>query len=148
VVTSLSLGLGAGAATVGPFPVTVPGFYAFRVALAGSVLQWHACLGRCGDAAPRSAGPFQLSAVDPAIKRAGREWRFALGFMSNRPAVAVVRIQRAGGKEFRQIVLNASRGLNTPRPFLLTPGSYTASLTATDAFGRVRSLSWSVLLGP
>jgi hypothetical protein len=31
-------------------------------------------------------------------------------------------------------------------PFLLGPGSYTIRLTATDAYGRTRTLTWVVAL--
>jgi hypothetical protein len=145
-VTGLQLGLGAGAATIGPFPVSRPGFYAFRVTLGGGVLEWHTFLGRCGAAAPKSAGSFVVTGADPTIRRSGGNWRFGVRFTSNRPALAVLRVQQNGTKGFREVVLNASRGANVSRPLVLGPGNYTATLTATDAFGRVRSATWLVLL--
>jgi hypothetical protein len=147
VVTSFALGIGSGGATIGPFPVRKPGFYSLRVALGGAALEWHACLGRCGAAAPKSAGPFVLQRADPVIRRSGRNWLFAVRFSSNREALAVVRVRRPGTKPFRQVAFAAPAGANAPKPLVLAPGSYVVSLIATDAFGRTRDLAWSVVLG-
>ena len=37
-------------------------------------------------------------------------------------------------------------GTHTVGPFLLSPGSYTLRLTATDAYGQVRSAAWFAYL--
>jgi hypothetical protein len=145
LVTGLSLTVAPGPAVVGPFPVPLPGFYTFQVVLGGQKLSWRKCLGSCGARAPASAGTFSLSGVPPTITPERASWRVTLHLSTNRPAAAVARASR-GSTVVREAAFSADRGRNSAPSFLLAPGNYRLTLTAVDAFGRVRTLSWFAIL--
>jgi hypothetical protein len=65
--------------------------------------------------------------------------------VSNQIAVARVRAVKGGRTLVNQRFL-ARKGQISIGPFLLGPGNYTLRLTATDAYGRVRTVSWIVAL--
>jgi hypothetical protein len=143
VETALAFAAAPGAATVGPFPVTKPGFYTFDLRLGGRILRWTACLGRCGERA--ASGPFTLTRGRPAVDDAGTLWSVTLHFRSSQPAGAVVRVLR-GSAVAREVRFPIRVGATTPGTLLLSPGSYRIRLAATDAYGRVRTLTWFALL--
>jgi hypothetical protein len=145
VVTALRFGLAAGPATIGPFPVDLPGYYTFEVRLGSSSIRWNACLGRCGAAAPASAGVFTVESAPPTITPTGSAWRVTLHFTASRPASAQVRAFR-GERLLRNFGLAASAGRNVAPPFLLGAGTSRLTVTAIDAFGRVRTLTWFAVL--
>jgi hypothetical protein len=141
--TALAFPVAQGAATVGPFTVTRPGFYVFDLALGLRRLRWTACLGRCGAAA--HAGPFLLVRGPARAVDAGALWTLTVKFHSTMPAAARVQIFRSG-KLARDVRFAPPAGAVTSGPFLLSPGTYDLRLTATDAYGRVRKLKWYAFL--
>jgi hypothetical protein len=142
VATSVSLRVAAGRATIGPFPVAQPGFYVFEVSLGGRTIHWRRCLGRCGAAAP---GDFVLQREPPVAKRTGDVWSVTLHLRANLISDARVTGYR-GAKLLVSRHFLAPAGRIAVGPFLLGPGSYTLRFTATDPYGRVRTLSWIVAL--
>jgi hypothetical protein len=143
VETALAFTAPAGAATVGPFPVGKSGFYTFELRLAGRTLRWTACLGRCGERAAPS--PFTLTRGLPTVDDAGTLWSVTLHFRSSQPAGAVVRVFRSS-RLAREVRFPIRIGATTPGTLLLSPGTYRIGLSATDAYGRVRTLTWYALL--
>ena len=143
IQTALAFTAAAGAATVGPFPVAKPGFYSFDLRLGSRALRWRACLGRCGERAASS--PFTLTRGLPRVDDAGTLWSVTLHFRSSQPAGAVVRVVR-GRLLTREVRFPIRVGATTPGTLLLSPGSYRIRLVATDAYGRVRTLTWYALL--
>jgi hypothetical protein len=143
IQTALAFTAAAGAATVGPFPVAKPGFYTFDLRLGTRTLRWRACLGRCGERAASS--PFTLARGLPTVDDAGTVWSVTLHFRSSQPAGAVVRVVR-GRLLTREVRFPIRVGATTPGTLLLSPGSYRITLVATDAYGRVRTLTWYALL--
>ena len=139
----VTLRVAAGPARIGPFTVRLPGLYTFQVRLGTALLQWRVCLGRCGAAAP--APPFVLVRRAPTVTRSGDVWSVTLHVHSNQIALARVRAVRTGKVLVNQRFL-ARAGEIGIGPFLLGPGNYTLRLTATDAYGRTRTLSWVVAL--
>jgi uncharacterized repeat protein (TIGR02543 family) len=142
---SVVLRVAAGRATIGPFPVAKPGLYTFEARLAGRVLRWRACLGRCGAAS--KAGPFVLARRAPTVSRAGDVWSVTLHYRANLISDARIRVLKGGKSLVNQHFLGRA-GRRSLGPFLLGPGSYTLRLTATDPYGRVRTLGWIVALAP
>jgi uncharacterized repeat protein (TIGR02543 family) len=143
VGVALSLRVAAGPATIGPFQVARSGFYTFEVTLGGRSLRWRTCLGRCGRFAP---GPnFVLTRGRPTVTRSGDVWSVTLHLRANLISAARVQAFRRTRKLVDQRFL-ARAGEIAVGPFLLGPGSYTLRLTATDAYGRTRTLSWIVSL--
>jgi hypothetical protein len=143
VQTALTFTIAPGPATIGPFPLTKPGFYAFELTLAGRSLRWTACLGRCGAAA--HAGPFVLVRGPAKVLDAGALWSVSLHFHATLPSGAVVRIYR-GNRLVRAARFPLDTGDVSAGPFLLSPGTYRLGLTAIDAYGRTRTLSWYAFL--
>ncbi len=141
--TALAFTAAAGRATVGPFPVVKPGFYRFELLLAGRTLRWTACLGRCGERA--GSGPFTLTRRPAAVVDAGALWSVTLHFRSTQPAGAVAKVYR-GKVLAREVRFPIRAGATTPGVLLLSPGTYRIRLAATDAVGRVRTLTWYALL--
>jgi hypothetical protein len=144
--TALSFTASSGPATVGPFPLAKPGFYAVDLTQSRRVLRWGVCLGRCGETAGRAAaGPFTFTRLAPTVVDAGALWSVTLHFRATQPAGADLRIYR--GRILVREVRFASRvGIDVAGPLLLSPGTYRLHLTATDAYGRVRKLTWVALL--
>ncbi len=140
---SVSLRVGSGRATLGPFPVAKPGLYTFEIRLGGSLLRMKACLGRCG--AAHKGDPFVLAREAPAVTRTGDVWSVTLHARASQISDARVRALR-GGKLLvnRHFLGRATRFVIGP--FLLGPGNYTLKLTATDPYGRTRTLTWIVSL--
>jgi len=143
VASSLSLRVAAGRATIGPFPVAKSGLYRFEVRLAGRVLRWNACLGRCGAAA--TAAPFVLIREAPSVTRTGDVWSVTLHAKANQLSDMRIRVKRGGKLLVSQHFLGRAARIALG-PFLLGPGSYPLTLTATDAYGRTRTLTWIVAL--
>jgi hypothetical protein len=143
VETALAFTAAAGAARIGPFPVAKPGFYVFDLRLGARTLRWTACLGRCGERA--TSAPFTLARGLPTVDEAGRLWSVTLHFRSSRPAGALVRVLR-GKSLVREVRFPIRIGATTPGTFVLTPGAYRIRLAATDAYGRIRTLTWYALL--
>jgi List-Bact-rpt repeat protein len=143
VAASLSLRVAAGRATIGPFPVAKTGLYTFEVRLAGRTIHWRTCLGRCGAAAPRPN--FVLTREAPTVTRSGDVWSVTLHLRANLISAARVRAYRAKKLLVDRRFLGRT-GEIIVGPFLLGPGSYTLRLTAVDAYGRVRTLTWIVAL--
>ncbi len=141
--TALSFPVAPGTATVGPFPVVKPGFYAFELRLGPRQLRWAACLGRCGAAA--HAPPFVLVRGPAKAIDAGAVWSVTVNFRETMPSGARIRVLRSG-RLARAVRFAAPVGAVTAGPFLLSPGTYRLHLTATDAYGRVRKLTWYALL--
>jgi hypothetical protein len=141
--TALSFPVAPGTATVGPFPVVRPGFYAFELRLGPRQLRWAACLGRCGAAA--HAPPFVLVRGPARAVDAGAVWSLTVDFRATMPSGAQLRILRSG-RLARNVRFPAPAGTVTTGPFLLSPGTYQLRLTATDVYGRVRKLSWYAFL--
>jgi len=141
--TALAFTAAAGVATVGPFPVVKPGFYTFDLRLGGRTLRWSACLGRCGEHA--SSSPFTVTRVRPTVVDAGALWSVTLHFRSTQPAGVDVRVFR-GNRLARDVRFPIRVGTTTPGALLLSPGTYRLRLVATDAVGRVRTLTWYALL--
>jgi hypothetical protein len=150
VVTAFRFRVRAGAGTVGPFPVSLPGFFTFQLSLVDSagrthVIKWQACLGLCGGRAPASAGRFVVTREQPTIKRAGAAWLVTLHFRATQPSGAEVRVFRQGTL-VADLNFAPGKGKASLGPFVLAPGSYSITVTATDAYGRVRHLSFSAVL--
>ena len=143
VAVGLSLRVAAGPATIGPFQVSKSGLYTFEVRLAGRILRWRACLGRCGRLAPPPN--FVLTRERPTVTRSGDVWSVTLHLRANLISAARVVALRGTRKLVDQRFL-AKTGAILVGPFLLGPGAYTLRLTATDAYGRTRTLSWIVSL--
>jgi hypothetical protein len=143
--TALSFTAPSGPATVGPFPLVKPGFYAFDLTQSGRRVHWGACLGRCGEAAGRLAGAFSLSRGAPTVVDAGALWSVTLHFRSTQSAGVDLRVLR-GSTLIREVRSAIRAGAETAGPLLLTPGTYTVRLTAMDAYGRVRKVTWVALL--
>jgi uncharacterized repeat protein (TIGR02543 family) len=143
VAASLSLRVAAGRATIGPFPVARPGLYTFEVKLAGRTIRWRACLGFCGAAA--TAAHFLLTRQPPAVTRTGDVWSVTLRSRANQISDARIRVYRGSRLLVNQHFLGRATTI-IMGPFLLGPGSYTLRLTATDPYGRTRTLSWIVAL--
>jgi hypothetical protein len=141
--TALAFAAAAGRATVGPFPLVEPGFYTFELVLGGRTLHWTACLGRCGERA--GSRPFTLTRGRAAVVDAGALWSLALHFRSTQPAGAVTRVYR-GQRLAREVRFPIRVGAGAPGALLLSPGTYRIRLVATDAVGRVRTLTWFALL--
>jgi uncharacterized repeat protein (TIGR02543 family) len=150
VVTSFKFQAAAGARTVGPFPVVLAGYYTFQVTMAGSTtpLVWHACLGRCGASAPKSAGTFTVTKRPTILTHAGSAWLVTLRFSESKPSGTSVRVSRSTGATLATYDFAPKAGNITLRRIVLTPGSYRLRLTATDAYGRVRTLVYSLVLKP
>jgi uncharacterized repeat protein (TIGR02543 family) len=143
VLISFSLRVAAGPATIGPFQVTKPGLYTFEVRSGTRAIHWRSCLGRCGRLAP---GPnFVLTREAPKVTRSGDVWSVTLHLRANLISAARVQAFRGTRKLVDQRFL-ARTGQILVGPFLLGPGSYTLRLTATDAYGRTRTLTWIVSL--
>ncbi len=142
VVKTLSRRVAAGTDTVGPFSVSLSGLYTFEVELGGRKIHWRTCLGRCGAGAP---GKFVLTRETPSTKRSGDAWSVTLHLRANLISEAQVRVYR-GTKLLVDKHFLAGTGQTAVGPFLLGPGRYTIRLTATDPYGRVRTLSWIVAL--
>jgi hypothetical protein len=141
--TALSFTVAPGRATVGPFPVVRPGFYVFEVALGLQKLRWTACLGRCGAAA--HAPPFVVARGPSKAVDAGAVWSVTLNFRQTLPSGAHLRVLRSG-RLARELRFPAPAGAVAAGPFLLSPGTYQLGLTLTDAYGRVRKLTWYAFL--
>jgi len=141
--TALAFTAAAGVAKVGPFPLVKSGFYTFEVVLGGHTLRWTACLGRCGERAGSS--PFMLTRGPAAASDAGASWSLTLHFRSTQPAGADVRVYR-GNRLARELRFPIGAGPAAPNALLLSPGTYRIRLVATDAVGRVRTLTWYALL--
>lgn len=133
----------AGADEVGPFPLTKSGFYRFEVTVSGGSLHWTACLGVCGERA--TAVAFAFGRRPPDVKRAGARWSVALRFRSTVPAGVDVRVYRSGNLA-HETRFPVRAGVAAARPLLLAPGSYAFKVIATDAYGRIRLLTWIVVL--
>jgi hypothetical protein len=142
VATTLSRRVAAGTGAVGPFRVARAGLYTFELELGGRTIRWRACLGRCGAAAP---GRFVLTGQTPTTTRSGDAWSVTLNLRANLISDARVRAYRGS-----QLLANkhflAGTGKIAVGPFLLGPGKYSLRLTATDGYGRTRTLIWSVAL--
>lgn len=134
----------AGRVTAGPFPLGAPGFYRFEVTLGRGSLHWTACLGICGDEA--AASPFTLVRRAPTIARSGALWSLQIRFGSTQAAGIDLRVFR-GGTLAREVRFPVDAGPVVAKPLLLSPGSYSLRLYATDAYGRVRTLNWLAILG-
>ena len=136
------------AVTPGPaavrFPVTKPGLYRFEVALGARRLRWTACLGLCGEAAARLAGPFALVRRAAAVVDSGPLWSVTLRYGSTQPAAFDLRVYRRA-RLVRAVRTTAPAGAQSTG-LLLSPGDYAFRLTATDAYGRVRTLRWVAVL--
>jgi uncharacterized repeat protein (TIGR02543 family) len=142
-VASLSLRVAAGRATIGPFPVTRPGLYTFEVRLVDRAIRWRACLGLCGSAA--TVPPFVLTRRAPTVTRTGDVWSVTLHYRANQISEARIRVFRGSRLLVNRPFLGRAATISLG-PFLLGPGSYTLRLTASDPFGRARTLTWIVAL--
>lgn len=139
---SLSLRVAPGDATI-RVPVVKPGFYVFELRLAGRTLRWSACLGACGTAV--KSPPFAVARESPTIVRAGDGWSLTLHLRANLISADRVVVRR-GSRNIVALSILGHAGENRVPPFLLGPGDYRLTVTATDAFGRVRTLTWIVAL--
>lgn len=142
VAAGLSLRVAAGSAIV-RVPVVKRGAYVFQLQLAGRTVRWNACLGVCG--AKVKSPPFVVERRAPTVVRAGEGWSLTLHLTSNLISADSVRVLR-GRKALAELSFLGRPGRNSVPPFLLGPGDYTLTLTATDAYGRVRKLTWIVAL--
>ena len=141
---ALSLRVAAGRATIGPFPVSLDGFYTFEIRLAGRLLRERACLGTCG---PKHRGdPFTLTREAPVVTKTGDIWSVTLHAVANQISDARIRAFRGAKLLVNQHFLGQATRMSLG-PFLLGPGNYTLRLTAVDPYGRVRTLTWIVSLG-
>jgi hypothetical protein len=143
VMAAFSFPVAAGPVTIGPFPVGTPGYYVFEVALGSHAISWKACLGRCGAAA--SAPPFAVTREAASVFDAGAAWSVSVHFRTNLPAGLQLRVYRRATLAL-DYQFAAPAGRLRAGPFLLSSGSYVLRLTATDAFGRVRTLTWFAVL--
>jgi hypothetical protein len=129
--------------TIGPFTVAKPGYYTFEVALGARGINWTACLGRCGAAA--AGRPFTVTRDPASIIDAGAAWSVTVHFRTNLPAGVQLRVYR-GTALALDYHFAPPAGRLSAGPFLISPGTYTLRLTATDAYGRVRTLAWFAFL--
>jgi List-Bact-rpt repeat protein len=143
VQSALSFTIAPGAARIGPFQLAKSGYYSFELTLGARALHWTACLGRCGAAA--HAGPFSLTRGPARALDAGALWSVSLHLNATQISGATVRIYR-GGRLVRLTRFPLGAGDVTAGPFLLSPGTYRLRLTATDAYGRTRTLAWYAFL--
>jgi hypothetical protein len=143
IESALAFTIAPGASTVGPFQLAKPGYYRFELTLDARALHWTACLGRCGAAA--HAGPFTLVRDSARVLDAGALWSVSLRLNATKPSGALVRVYRSG-RLVRSARFALGAGAVTAGPFLLTPGTYRLRLSATDAYGRTRVLSWFAFL--
>jgi uncharacterized repeat protein (TIGR02543 family) len=143
VVTGLSVRVPAGNATIGPFPVLRPGLFTFELRLGSHLLRWRACLGLCGAAARAPA--FVVARQTPVVIRTGAVWSVTLRFRENAISDAHIAVRRGGKLLANHHFLGGARQIIVG-PFLLGAGSYTLTLRAVDAYGRVRTLTWIVAL--
>jgi hypothetical protein len=143
VVVAFSFAVPAGPATLGPFRVSKAGYYMFEVALGARRIRWTACLGRCGTAA--AARPFTVSREPARVVDAGAVWSVTVQFRITLPADVELRVYR-GTTLALAYHFAPPAGRRSAGPFLLSPGTYTLRLTATDAFGRARTLTWFAFL--
>ena len=141
--TALSFTIAPGAARIGPFPVSKSGYYTFELNLNSRALRWSACLGRCGAAA--HAAPFVLDRGPARVVDAGAVWSVSVHFHASLASGAFVRVYR-NGRLVRSSRFPADSGDQDAGPFLLSPGTYSLRLTATDAYGRTRTLRWYAFL--
>jgi hypothetical protein len=81
----------------------------------------------------------------PRRTRTGAVWSVTLHLQANLISEARVRAYRGTTVLVDKTVL-VGIGKIALGPFLLAPGTYTLRLTATDAYGRVRRLNWTVAL--
>ena len=133
-----------GAATVGPFPVAKPGFYTFDLRLgsrAPALDGLSRTLRRAGGVEPVHAHPraAQRSTTRARSGRSpstsGRRSRPAPSCGSSAAGCSPGRCASRSGSERR-----------LPGRSCSLPGSYRIRLVATDAYGRVRTLTWYALL--
>jgi hypothetical protein len=143
VMTALSFPVVAGAVTIGPFPLAKPGYYRFEVAVGKRRLAVTACLGRCGAAA--GGPPFVVRRGKASVVDAGAVWSVTVRFRITLPAGVRLRVYRGKilARDYRRAL---PAGPASAGPFLLTPGNYTFRLTASDPYGRLRTLTWFALL--
>jgi hypothetical protein len=141
---ALSFTAPAGPVSVGPFPLTKAGFYVFDLIQARRALHWRACLGRCR-AAARAAGPFVLTRESPTVIDAGALWSVMIRFRSTQAAGVELRVYR-GRRLAREVRFAARPGAEHAGPFLVSSGNYAFRVSATDAYGRLRSLTWVAVL--
>jgi hypothetical protein len=148
VLTSFQFESPVGSRTVGPFPLTLTGYYTFRASLVGrsDALVWHACLGSCGRHAPAGAGTFTVAKRQPVLRRAGAGWLVTLRFFESKPSGTAVEVLRAAGGSLGRYEFAPAAGSVSLRRLVLSPGSYRLRLTATDAYGRVGVLVYSLVL--
>jgi len=143
VMTAFSFPVAAGSATIGPFPVASSGYYTFAVTLGQQTIAWKACLGRCGAAAP---GPrFTVTREAASVFSAGAAWSVTVHFRTTLPAGLRLRVYR-GATLALDRPFAAPAGRLRAGPFLLSPGYYVLRLTATDSYGRMRTLTWFAVL--
>jgi uncharacterized repeat protein (TIGR02543 family) len=142
VTMAFSFPVAAGAVTIGPFTVAKSGFYTFEVTIGLRRISWTACLGRCGAAAGR---PFAVTRDPASIVDAGAAWSVTVHFRMNLPASVQLRVYR-GTALAVDYHFAPPAGRLSAGPFLISPGSYTLRLAATDAYGRVRTLTWFAFL--
>jgi hypothetical protein len=140
---ALSFSVAPGKATIGPFPLADPGYYAFELTLGSHALHWNACLGVCGKAAP--GGPFVVTREAAGVLHAGAAWSVTVHFRASHPSGASLRIYR-GRKLAKTYRFAAPAGLVGAGPFVLSPGTYLLRLAATDAYGRLKTLAWYAFL--
>jgi uncharacterized repeat protein (TIGR02543 family) len=143
VTMAFSLPVATGAVNIGPFSVAKRGYYTFEVALGGRRINWTACLGRCGAAA--AGPPFTVTREPASIIDAGAAWSVTVHVRANLPAGVELRVYR-GTTLALEYHSAPPAGRLSAGPFLLSPGTYTLRLTATDAYGRVRTLTWFAFL--
>ena len=139
----VALRVAPGRARIGPFPVTLPGFYDFQLRLAGHTLHMPACLGKCGRFAPPP--PFLLVREAPVVTRAGDVWSVTLHARANQIYDGRIRAVHGGKLLVNQHFLGRATRLALG-PFLLGQGNYTFRLTGVDGYGRHRTLVWVVSL--
>jgi uncharacterized repeat protein (TIGR02543 family) len=142
VASSDSLKIAAGPTTA-RFPVASPGFYRFEVTIASALVSWTTCLGRCGNAV--KSPPFTVTRQAPTVKRAGQGWSVTIHLHANAISDDHLTVLR-GATLLTQLHLLGRAGTNSFAPFLLVPGQYTVEVSAMDAYGRVRRVSWLVAL--
>lgn len=142
VAATLSLRVAAGNATM-RVPVGKAGSYVFELRLGGRIVRWNACLGVCGTAVKSPV--FVVAREAPTIVRAGDGWSLTLRLRSNLISADRVQVRR-GTRTLLDLEFLGRSGQNSVPPFLLGPGDYRLTITATDAYGRVRTLTWIVAL--
>jgi uncharacterized repeat protein (TIGR02543 family) len=143
IVTAFSSTVPAGATAVGPFRVASSGYYRFAVTVAGQTIGWTSCLGRCGAAA--AGRPFVVTGEAPTVRRAGQAWSITVHVRSTLPADARLRLYR-GNAVAVDYHFAPGAGRANAGPFVVSPGTYTLRLSATDGFGRTRTLTWFAYL--